>query len=208
MLFGVMRNIHPGKLIAVETDGIYTTQDPATLNLTIGDQLGQWDLSHYDEMLYVQNGLYHCRDGDKWLAPKARGLDVTAVDLPTVQQYLRDCEPGEFPTLSVVTKPRFVGLTAAAASNAPLKVRHCRWERGERELAPGGKGKRAHVPAACPACVRGENAYDAPHSLIIRSRSTGEMSRPHHLPWEDGKELEDTEKARELDAIAEDYVYA
>lgn len=207
-LFRVMRNIPASRLIAVETDGIYTTADPNSLSLDIGDELGQWDLSQYDEMLYVQNGLYHRRNGKEWHAPKARGLDVTAVDLPTVTDYLRRCQPGEFPTLSVTTRPRFVGLTAAMASNAPLKVRHCRWEKGERELSPGGKGKRAHVPAACPACVRGDSAYDAPHSLIIRTRSTGGMSKPHHLPWEDSKELEDTEKARELDAIAEDYVYA
>lgn len=207
-LFQIMRRIPSSRLIAVETDGIYTTADPDSLNLDIGDELGQWDLTTYDEMLYVQNGLYHRRNGTEWHAPKARGLDVAAVDLSTVQQYLRSCVPGDFPPLRVTTKSRFIGLTAAAASNAPLKVRHCRWERGERELSPGGKGKRAHVPAACPACITGENAYDKPHSLVIRSRSTGSMSKPHYLPWEDDKPLEDSERARELDSIAEDYVYA
>lgn len=208
MLFNVMRQIPPSRLIAVETDGIYTTHDPAKLRgVTMGDQLGEWDYSRYDEMLYVQNGVYHRRSGEEWLPTKSRGLDVASVALPVVQDYLRRCESGQFPTLTVEMRERFIGLTAAAASSAPLKTRHCRWEGGTRELAPGGKGKRAHVPAACPTCLRGLNAYEAPHTLVIRSRSDGSMSHPHVLPWEETPEYADTQRVRELDAIAEDTIY-
>lgn len=204
-LFNVLRQIPSDRLIAVETDGIYTTHDPSGLaGVNMGDGLGEWDVTDYDEMLYLQNGIYHRRNGDDWLTPKSRGLDIASVSLPIVREYLRGCESGTFPPLTVKMRPRFVGLTAAAAGSAPIKVRHCRWEPGERALEPGGKGKRVHLPHACPACQRGESAYDAPHTLIVRSRSDGTMSAPHWLPWEGGKQYEEMEEAEAMDAMSRD----
>lgn len=207
MLYKVIRQIPPSRLIAVETDGIYTTHNPEKLNgIDMGSGLGQWDRSDYDEMLYLQSGVYHRRVRDEWLSAKSRGLDVTSVALPVVRDYLQRCEPGHFPPLTVTMRDRFVGLTAAAMSSAPLKTRHCRWEGGTRDLLPGGKGKRAHVPAACPACFRGETAYDVPHTLVVRSRSDGTLSYPHLLPWETDEQYEDTEQVQALDAISEDLI--
>jgi hypothetical protein len=205
-LYNVMRQIPWDRIIAVETDGIYLQQNPDTLdNVTLGAGLGEWDVSVYDEMLYLQSGIYHRRVGGEWLSPKSRGLDVASVGLPIVRDYLRSCVAGfDFPGLAVTTKPRFVGLTAAMAGSAPVKVRHCRWEPGERMLEPGGKGKRVHVPAVCPACRAGLSAAEAGHTLIVRSRSVGNMSHPHHLPWESGDQPEDTATAELLDEIAED----
>jgi hypothetical protein len=77
------------------------------------------------------------------------------------------------------------------AGSAPLKIRHCRWEPGERILEPGGKGKRVHIPEMCGACRRGLSAAAAGHTLFVRSRSNGEMSHPHFLPWEAGKQYAD-----------------
>jgi hypothetical protein len=205
MLLNAIRQIPTEQLIGVETDGVYTTYDPALLRgVTIGRELGEWDVSNYNEMLYLQSGIYHRRQGSDWLQPKSRGLDVASVSLPTVREYLRHCDAGDFPTLNVKMRPRFVGLTAAAAGKAPLKVRHCRWEPGERDLEPGGKGKRVHIPAVCPACQEGKSAWDAPHRLIVRSRSMGDMSRPHWLPWEGGRQYEDNENAEMLSEIEGD----
>lgn len=206
MLFNVMRQVPWDSLIACETDGIYLTADPSNLRgVTLGDGLGEWDATVYDEMLYLQSGVYHRRQGDAWLSPKSRGLDVASVALPVVRDYLKRCEPhSDWPGLTVTMRPRFVGLTAAMAGSAPVKVRHCRWESGERTLEPGGKGKRVHIPAFCFACREGLSAYDAGHTLVVRSRSDGSMSYPHWLPWEGGKQYEETDLAEKLDAISED----
>jgi hypothetical protein len=179
--------------------------DPAGLDgVTIGNGLGEWDAKTYDELLYIQSGIYHRRRGDEWLSPKSRGLDTASVSLSVVWEYLRQCGAGNFPPLVVQTRPRFVGLTAAAAGSAPLKVRHCRWEPGERVLEPGGKGKRVHVPQMCGACSRGLSAAEDGHTLVVRSRSRGEMSSPHFLPWEAGRQYPDSDTAEVLDSIAED----
>jgi hypothetical protein len=205
MLYNVMRQVPRDRLIAVETDGIYMTQDPADLaGVTMGAGLGEWDATIYDEMLYVQSGVYHRRKGDDWLAPKSRGLDITSVALPVVRRYLDSCSAGDFPNLRVTTRPRFIGLTAAMAGTAPVKVRHCRWEAGERELEPGGKGKRVHIPQVCDACQRGLSAMDAGHTLMVRSRSMGEMSAPHFLPWEAGHQYPDLTTAEDMDELTGD----
>lgn len=206
-LFNVIRQIPWDQVIAVETDGIYTTADVSNIDgITIGDQLGDWDSTTYDEMLYLQSGVYHRRRGDEWLTPKSRGLDIASVSLPVVREYLRNCESGVFPPLTVTMRPRFVGLTAAAAGSAPLKVRHCRWEPGTRDLEPGGKGKRVHIPQFCGSCHEGLSGYDGPHTLVVRSRSAGEMSAPHWLPWEAGEQYEELEEAEALDALSRDMV--
>lgn len=203
------------RLIAVETDGIYTTQAPGDMALDFGDGLGQWGVDNYDEMLYLQNGIYHRREGRIWLPPKSRGLDITSVSQPVVEQYLRGLSPGDFAPLTVDMKSRFVGLSAAMVgykggfSVGRVKERHCRWEAGKRDVEPGGSGKRMHVPKLCPACNAGATAWDAPHPLVIRSRagiSAPIMSTPHHLPWENQPVPEITDKARKSAEIERDMV--
>lgn len=73
-------------------------------------------------------------------------------------------------------------------------------------MQPGGKGKRAHVPNACTECNMGLSAWDSPHRLAIRTRSMGDMSTPHALPWENDDVPEDMELARELDLIERDLI--
>lgn len=204
-LYRVMVQMPMHKLIAVETDGIYTTVPPERLRMDFGDQLGQWDTDVYDEMLYLQNGVYHSRTGRTWHAPKARGLDVASVSLEAVSRYFRECQPGQFPTLTVQTRERFIGLSMAYMRGRGIDVKaHLgKWESGERVMEPGGKGKRAHVPNACTECNMGVSAWESPHRLAIRTRSMGEMSLPHPLPWENDVVPDELARARELDEAEE-----
>lgn len=208
-LFKVALQIPQKELIAVETDGIYTTVPPERLrHMVFGDGLGQWGVDVYDEMLYLQNGIYHKLRNGKWEDPKSRGIDISSVPRDLVQQYFRECVPGDFPALKVKLKDRFVGLTAAlAAGPDKVDMKHCVWVPGERDVLPGGKGKRIHVPSACPSCRAGATAYEAPHPLAIHSRAGLDaplMSTPHTLPWEQAKALPGIEKARAVEAIEKD----
>lgn len=209
-LYRVMLQIPRHKLIAVETDGLYTTMDPSELVLDMGDQLGQWGMDVYDEMLYLQNGVYHRREGDDWKPPKARGLDIASVSLDVVSDYFRNCNPGEFPKLTVQMRERFIGLNAAYVRGRGIRVKDYlgRWEAGERVMEPGGKGKRAHLPKVCAECNMGVSAWDSPHALAIQSRSLGDMSTPHSLPWENTVVPDEMELARELDQIEEDLIFS
>jgi hypothetical protein len=190
MLFSAMRR-NPDKIIAVETDSIITTAHPDTLGIKIGDQLGEWDVTEYDEIVYVQSGMYHVKKDGRWLATKSRGLQASEYTIETAEEYLRSCLPDgdlqnyEWPPLQLTTKPRFIGAGAARASAAEFKEMHCVWKTQTREIGIGTTGKRRHIPQMCDACRQGLSPWDAAHRLIVLSRSDGAtISAQRRLPWE------------------------
>lgn len=186
MLWDVMARIPYGKLIAVETDGIYTTVDPATLGITNSRGLGQWEVSRYDEIMYVQSGMAWLRRDDEWSC-KRRGLDAATFSLEHCSDYLRTLAPSTQWLPYTGSTTRFIGLGAALNTKAPIEVRHCLWVTADREIRPGMNGKRVHLHKQCKACRDGHTAWDAPHDMSIRSLAYGrgqEASHPHDIPWE------------------------
>lgn len=184
MLYSVIRRIPHKALIAVETDGIYTTYPPDRLGIVNSKELGGWETNVYDELIYLQSGLAWLRQGETW-TPKRRGLDADSLTLPDTIEYAKTLSPNAEWSPFVARSTRFIGLGAALNSGAPTKVKHCVWETNNREVMPGEKGKRIHFPGTCRACKQGANAYDMAHDLVIRSLSrAGEMTTPHNIPWE------------------------
>lgn len=188
MLWDVMSRIPREHVIAVETDGLYTTYDPALLGMKDSKELGSWEVEVYDEILYVQSGMAWLRKGDVWTC-KRRGLDVKTFSLDDCVSYLQslsasnEWEPFEGQTT------RFIGVGAALASEAPFKIRHCVWQTTSREIRPGQGGKRIHVSKQCHACDAGLSAFDAAHDMSIRSLAYRHPeSSPHDIPWENSDE--------------------
>lgn len=184
-MYQLMLRIPPDKLIGVETDGIYTTMKPADVGVTNGTGLGEWEVTEWDEVMYVQSGLAWLRKGEEWKS-KRRGLDKDSFSKGDCETYLKSLQAGVKWQPFVGKTTRFITLGSALASNAPLKTRHCVWETRPRDIWPGEHGKRIHVGGDyCPACRDGANAYEKPHQLVIRSRSrSDEISTPHQIPWE------------------------
>jgi hypothetical protein len=184
-LWKVIRQI-PEHVIGVETDSVFATVDPSTLNIPLGTGLGEWSASHYDEMLYLQSGMYHTREGEYWNGTRSRGLRRSELDAETSAQYLRSLIPGKrWEPLRILTQPRFIGAGLALASAEPFRDIHCAWREQERLITLGEAGKRRHARPACQACQRGSTPYDEPHRLHVVSKSDGEIeSHPRRLPWE------------------------
>lgn len=63
MLWELMSRTPRDSVIAVETDGLYTTTNPASLGITHSTDLGGWEVKEYDEILYVQSGMAWLRKG-------------------------------------------------------------------------------------------------------------------------------------------------
>lgn len=211
-LYSVIARIPWGHLIAVETDGIYTTADPAELGITESPNLGEWEFSYYEEMMYVQSGVYFARDSVKGWVGKYRGLDNGTLSADGIADYLRSLEPNpgiDNPWPSIVgPTTRFIGYKSALhrqeQNRGPMKAHHCVWETTEREIVPGGAGKRTHSAKLCAACRAGANAYEMPHDLVIRSNAMGDpKSTMHSIPWED-KDNGDTAEWRAYAAERED----
>lgn len=203
MLWQVMSRIPRNQIVAVETDGLYTTMHPRELGIEDSSELGGWEVKVYDEILYVQSGMAWlrkgwCRDancahqtddgrtvqGCAWTC-KRRGLDVSTFSLTQCIEYLKELKPrADWEPFEGQTT-RFIGLGAALMSQAPMKIRHCVWETVPREIRPGKGGKRVHIHAQCVACSNGLGAYEAAHDMSIRSLAyLSPQSHPHDIPWE------------------------
>lgn len=201
-LYSVITRIPWDNLIAVETDGIYTTADPATLGIQHSGDLGQWEITEYQELMYVQSGVYFAKDAEGEWHGKYRGLDNGTLNETVVADYLRGLGPNPTPDIpwDSITGPttRFIGYKAALHREeqgmGPMKVHHCVWETVPRDISPGEVGKRGHAPKLCAACRAGANAYEMPHDLVIRSRAVGSpQSQMHSIPWEDKDHAETAE---------------
>lgn len=185
MLYAIIRKIPVEHLIAVETDGIYTTMLPETLGIHHSNDLGGWDVSEYEEMIYVQSGMAWLKNSHGW-TPKRRGLDKNSFTLDDCQRYVEKLGPGKDWPGFVGNTTRFVGLGQALQSARGLPDTHCVWETRTREINPGSTGKRVHIHRLCRACQTGHTAAERPHDLVIRSMSTLDIrSYPHPIPWEE-----------------------
>lgn len=201
-LWSIIRQI-PERVIAVETDSVFFTGPLSDLDIRLSDELGDWSHKEYEEIVYIQSGMYHTKREGEWTGTKSRGLSRAEYPFRSAQEYLSSLLPGEvWSPLELRTKPRFIGAGVAMASNAPFRQLHCAWVPQKRELTLGETGKRRHHQEVCRACQTGNSPWDEPHRLFIASRSDGEtMSFPRRLPWEqshtpevqairDGTELE------------------
>jgi hypothetical protein len=201
-LFDIARRIPFDKLIAIETDGIYTTMPPKKLGIEHSETLGGWEISEYAEVMYVQSGLAWLQSPDGSWHEKRRGLDPCRLghtpeecDCPAVfslsacRDYLsslhaRPDRHSPWPVYSGQTT-RFLGLGQALASVVPTHNRHCVWETAKRDISPG-IGKRIHMKASCQACTNDVSAYEQAHDLVINSRAVlNPYSFPHAIPWEE-----------------------
>lgn len=206
-MFSLMDRIPFSQLIAVETDGIYTTMLPSDLGVSESNELGGWSIDVYDEMVYIQSGLAWLRKGtcpvgcphDKdaiynktcaW-TQKRRGLDWDSFTLDQCLEYVARLDANRvWPDYEGHTT-RFITMGQALASKN-VSSRHCVWSNAERDISVGRSGKRVHVPSVCRACKAGNSAYEQAHDLAISPAfiKNGLHSYPHHIPWEEFNEGE------------------
>ncbi len=209
MIWRVSAQIPVGKLVAIETDAVYTTVSPENLILPTGtgNRLGQWGVDGiYDELMYVQSGVYAAKQDGQWQKLKTRGFSAALVSPDELEFYLKSLVPDtKWQPMQIEELTNdFIGLglamLQAGDDDRKLMALHCQWHRGTRQIDPGGKGKRAHVMAMCQACKAGHSAYDAPHILVSDHGMSGSVlkavtgrgpfpewqtfSAPHLLPWE------------------------
>lgn len=192
----LVARMDPRQVIAVETDGVFSTQSPEQLGIVLDKELGGWGTKEYADLIYVQNGLYIGIKDDGSYEIKTRGMDPESITYDSVIRYLETLQPGErWEPTEITQRERFIGIGSAISRSRttggklnPFKMNqlHCRWELSPRQMSPGLKGKRVHIAKACPACGRGHTPAEAPHQLFVRSRALMHPeSFPYRLPWED-----------------------
>jgi len=177
MIFSaIMEN--PLSIIAVETDGIYST---VKLHLDYGLQLGKWESEEYDGIIYVQSGVYWLRRRKtkrqhRWIKAKTRGFGAGQVTRTDALSCIADLSP------ITGTTERFASFNGYLFRKEWLK-----WVVSDHLSQWGGGGKRSHASKLCPKCC-GRMGEQLHHLRITFPR--GGESYPHYLPWRDSVPLE------------------
>lgn len=168
-----------GGLLGVETDGIFST---VPLTVEVGEKLGQWELTEYEQMVYLQSGFYFKKTDKGWSA-KYRGFDKGSVSFEDAIGALGKWRPWDSDSRGNIlgTSTRFttMGLYLRIPNGEDWRNT---WITAPRDLNLGQDGKRVHRSTFCPECQQKISPADAPHSLTIYA-PTGGMSAPHSLPW-------------------------
>lgn len=176
-------------LVAFETDAVFTLS-PLRDKLNVGDGLGQWGETVYDDFVYMQSGCRFGLQGDEW-KPKYRGFDRGSIELDSVMEALSR-PPDEWHTLG--TTKRFVGFGQA------LHQDFSEWREFQtgkvRKLRIGGEGKRCHIPKLCAACQAGLTGAETFHDCAL-TNPVGGQSHKHPLPWRDAQLLDTQDKTDE-----------
>jgi hypothetical protein len=221
---------HDG-LVAVETDGVITTVPPDTFGYPIGKDLGEWSVTEYDEILFLQSGFYAARKGDDWTL-KTRGIPATAFedeygrfDSTIYSDFLSSCgTDSRWPDMPMPSSKRFCGIGAALARSkredgnginlAKLIQIHCRWESDTPVLHIGTAGKRRHSHRICRPCKSGLNANDAAHDTVVvgaippwRDMRDPVVSFQYRIPWDKAAAMEaDDDLIREMEDFTDEWV--
>lgn len=184
MLWNVIQQA-PDKVVAVETDSVFLTEDPRNLDIHLGDKLGEWSLETFDEVVYIQSGMYLKKKDGEWKGVRSRGISRHEFKPESVLDYLRGLQPGEqWDPYSFTTSPRFVGMGAALATT-DFAGQWRTWQSQQKDITFGDRGKRRHHQRFCRACEQGLTPLEAPHRTFVFSESDGDtMSHPRALPWE------------------------
>lgn len=165
----------PNDVVAVETDAVFSM---VPLDLPIGDGLGEWSVTEFDWVTYVQSGFYFGGQGE-WITEKYRGFDRGSVSHASVLDHFQN------PTTPLEGETtRFVGMGIALHTAAVWRS----WETRPRGVVVGGGGKRSHVSRQCHECRAGASLTESLHHLSVRT--SGGRSFPHSLPWNDGEDWE------------------
>lgn len=188
-------------MLATETDAVFST---TPLDLDIGEGLGQWEEKKYDEICYIQSGLYYAVAGEETIS-KYRGMDrdregsfPAGLPYGDVCNHLRQTISSVYwrypPLFSSTT--RFVGLGIGLRTRAVWRS----WEQSERtiRLDTGPRdGKRYHLAVKCESCKQGLNMYDQPHPMMIGGYSGKSYARA--IPWRTLGGTADVEEWEEMD---------
>lgn len=182
-------------VVAIETDGLYTTRDPSEVGLKPSKDLGGLSIDYYTDCVYVQSGLAWLQNSDGSWTQKYRGLDPESLPLSKMVEHLSHID---WDNKVEATTTRFIGIGAALMTRDYLSKWRV-WETIPRMIAVGGDGKRIHIRTLCEACKREQTPMDTLHELSINMPKPG-MSYPHYLPWvpDIGKDPPWREGAEEL----------
>jgi hypothetical protein len=193
MMYQAMQQ-QPGNVIAVETDGIFTTKQ---LDLDVGNGLGQWGETRYKELTYVQSGMYFGITEDDEEVTKYRGLDRETLTRKKVLDGWERMQKN--PKLRTVQAPstrfRTLGTSMVGARISDWR----QWVTDKKDVSLVPTGKRVHAPWCTQPWGRGT------HHETVCIQPKDRVSHPYNVLWADTASR--LELYRDLEEIWEESIY-
>lgn len=124
----------PNQTVFIATDGVASLKP---LDVTLGDGLGEWEMSTYTRALVIEAGVYFLWNGDE-VIPKYRGFDKGGI-VPEriIEAWRRGDEKIDIPST------RFITLGSALAAHWS---EWCKWRTIPRELDLTGNDAKREAP--------------------------------------------------------------
>lgn len=134
-------------VIAFETDAVFVSRP---LDIPVSEELGEFEMTEFADLTYVQSGLYFGRKADGKLVEKTRGVDRAVIDehgnrvggMNRAEIISRMSQKYAADRIYPATLSRFVTLGIGLSQDF---ARWRRWERIPKNIVLQPAGKRIHV---------------------------------------------------------------
>lgn len=176
--------LSPEAIIATETDAVFSTEP---LDLPLSKELGDWELTTFHEICYLQSGFYYGiltdpAPGQNELVSKYRGMDRDPITMQPAglpyENVQMKLQQGAKPLLTSTT--RYIGLGMGLKTDSVWRS----WEKKSRIVHidnVSSSGKRYHNVPTCEQCNAGLDLYHQPHRTKIGGYSGKSYARA--VPW-------------------------
>lgn len=155
------------KIIAYETDAMFSE---VPLSVPVGAGLGEWEESKFQNITYLQSGMYFATTDDGKDIARTRGVDKGTL---TREQVLQAMGNGDTHIPASLTRFTTAGLALQG------RFSHWRkWETMSKNVALYPDGKRIHI--GCPQCSA--NSLTGLHETVV-APVRGFVSLPYPVGW-------------------------
>jgi DNA polymerase type B, organellar and viral len=184
-LYAAMHSINFDGVVGVETDSIIVSGDKSP-EIKLTNQLGDWGVSDFDGITYIQSGVYWLKSNGEWLDKYSKGRGYTPGSLSR-EQVIEAWNVNPFGDSNVQENGNTLGMVVHARGNEFITLGHCfrpgqsidewgNWKEGPKKLSLWRTTKRA-------ICRQGNPA----NQLLDTEDQTdfSGMSSPYNLEWGD-----------------------
>jgi hypothetical protein len=177
-IFNAVRK-HRNELLAIETDAVFMVK-PIDDTLAIGDRLGEWERTKFEQVLYINSGVYYTLSAGIWRL-KSRGIEA---DKSKSAEHWRDIF-SRLPNslIEITMRLRRFG------TDIRQPERFARWfDHITSTTLPMAFSKRVHRSDVCITCKAFPTAsyLDLFHYLVVPQpliESDWLSSTPYGFPW-------------------------
>jgi hypothetical protein len=177
--------LKPNSVIACETDAVFSLEP---LKLPMSEALGDWELTKYSGICYVQSGVYFTRDSEGKWKNKSRGFEPGSMTFERMRTYLDSIRTAsDAYDKAHAFKTQVTRFKTMGSSLGTDKWR--KWVTEPRSIRAGAPGgKREHFHDACMQCVSDSGSLAASLHGMVPALSLpmvdySQASTPYPLKW-------------------------